>query len=398
MTLIIGVNIPRGMPKRSISSPSPNSLSIKKYYAPNIRNTKWRHYDGGHKNGISQPKLSYFFILFVAHVIRIAFVYSFKGGQVLFFVFSLTFWRKCLPDFSGNDHIRPSLNFFFDPPWIVWLYSKGAPYNISARKSQICVGKKLANAAWSSRSDQLVWNLNVAPALLSVLDYSPDTPCPIIETLQISFWECSPCTPGHCILLEGTVEVEVLLAPSDSAETSSCIGRHDDNFSHKSTRPLRLVLFTILLDLRQYPPQIPIPYMVAIRKKKIPNKNWNKEAARECYECVSLSTASYKAVLYVRAWRVLTGTRTERRASRTRLNATRTWTRGLFGSWRRRLRSSDSSSSKGVAAGWRGAAKRLRACRWLCACFCTIGKAVSVIDTFGMCVGRSTWPPLFPLI
>ena len=107
MTLILGVNIPRGMPKRSISSPSPNSLSIKKYYAPNIRNTKWRHYDGGHKNGISQPKLSYFFILFVAHVIRIAFVYSFKG-DVLFFVFFLYFLAKMSAGFSCKRPYTPT--------------------------------------------------------------------------------------------------------------------------------------------------------------------------------------------------------------------------------------------------------------------------------------------------
>ena len=37
--VILAVNIPRGITKRSISSPSPNSLSTKKYDVTNIRNT-----------------------------------------------------------------------------------------------------------------------------------------------------------------------------------------------------------------------------------------------------------------------------------------------------------------------------------------------------------------------
>ena len=65
MTLILGVNIPRGRTKRSMSSPSPNSLSIKKYDVPNIRNTYIVKISRGRtQNWISQPKLSFFFHLF----------------------------------------------------------------------------------------------------------------------------------------------------------------------------------------------------------------------------------------------------------------------------------------------------------------------------------------------
>ena len=62
---ILGVNIPRGMAKRSISSLSPNSLSAKRYSRVfMIRDTKSRGYDEGHKIPISDPSLSFSYLNF----------------------------------------------------------------------------------------------------------------------------------------------------------------------------------------------------------------------------------------------------------------------------------------------------------------------------------------------
>ena len=60
MTLILGVNIPWGMAKRSISSRSPNSLSIKRYEVHPIRDTKSRYFDERLEVLISQLNLSFF--------------------------------------------------------------------------------------------------------------------------------------------------------------------------------------------------------------------------------------------------------------------------------------------------------------------------------------------------
>ena len=58
---------------------------------------------GGTKTGFRSPNCRIFSFLF-QHVIRIAFVYSFKGGQVLFFVFFTYFFAKISAGFSGNDY------------------------------------------------------------------------------------------------------------------------------------------------------------------------------------------------------------------------------------------------------------------------------------------------------
>ena len=52
------------MEKRSISSLSPNSLSIKRYEVHMIRHTKLRYYDGRPKIPISQLNLSFFCLIF----------------------------------------------------------------------------------------------------------------------------------------------------------------------------------------------------------------------------------------------------------------------------------------------------------------------------------------------
>ena len=64
MALILGVNIPRSMTKRSISLPSPNLMSLMKYDVPDFRRTWGRCYNGGHKIWIAHPKLSFLLIGF----------------------------------------------------------------------------------------------------------------------------------------------------------------------------------------------------------------------------------------------------------------------------------------------------------------------------------------------
>ena len=95
--LILGVSTPQGMAKRSISSPSPNSLYIKKYDVPNICYTKSRCYqERDTRSGFPNPNYRFFSIFFL-HVIRIAFVYSFTGVKVNF-LFS--------PSLFGENVIR----------------------------------------------------------------------------------------------------------------------------------------------------------------------------------------------------------------------------------------------------------------------------------------------------
>ena len=149
MTLILGANIPRGMPKQSISSPSPNSLSIKKYDMPNIRFTKPRYYDRGHKNWISQPKYcSRIFSFLFQHVIRIAFVYSFKGVKFCFSCSSFTFLAKTSAGFLWEQPCTPT----FEKKKLTPFESFGCTLrelhtNFLLVKSQIFVGKKLVNTA-----------------------------------------------------------------------------------------------------------------------------------------------------------------------------------------------------------------------------------------------------------
>ena len=134
MKLILGVDIPRGMPKRSISSPSPSSLSIKKYDVPNFRSTKPRYHDRGDKNWISQPKLPYIFI-FVSARDSHRFRLQLQRGQVLFFVFFLYFFGENVGRvFVGTTMHAHLWKKKVDPLWIVWLYPQGAPYKFSARK------------------------------------------------------------------------------------------------------------------------------------------------------------------------------------------------------------------------------------------------------------------------
>ena len=67
-TLKLGVNTPKRMAKRSISSRSPNSCSGKRYRAHTIIYTNLRHYDERHKIRVSGSNFAIFDLNFL-HVI-----------------------------------------------------------------------------------------------------------------------------------------------------------------------------------------------------------------------------------------------------------------------------------------------------------------------------------------
>ena len=146
-------HIPRGMPKRLISSPSPNSLSIKKYDLPRIRNTKWRYY-GRTQNMNFPAQIIVFFFFFAArdsHCFRL----QLQRGCIVFRFFPLLFGENVGRVFMqttiyANLWKKESLTPFESFGTLRELHKK------TVRKSEICVGKKLANTAWSSWPDQLV--------------------------------------------------------------------------------------------------------------------------------------------------------------------------------------------------------------------------------------------------
>lgn len=109
MTLILGVNIPRGMAKRSISSPSPDSLSVKRYSAVMIRNTKLRCCDEGPKIPISQQ--SSFFASEIWHSVDNALAHGTSSCSFFFCrpFFHDAFGRKLRPEFSGTAKSPPHL-------------------------------------------------------------------------------------------------------------------------------------------------------------------------------------------------------------------------------------------------------------------------------------------------
>ena len=112
MTPSQGVNIPWGMAKRSISSPSPNSLSIKRYEVNMIRDTKLRYDDERPKILISQLNLSFFYLIFW-HVIRIALVYTLPRAHSFFDFFSRYFFAKMSTGFFlRQPQILPPCFFF----------------------------------------------------------------------------------------------------------------------------------------------------------------------------------------------------------------------------------------------------------------------------------------------
>ena len=87
MTLVLGMDVIWGKAERSISSRSPNSLSVKRYGVFMIRNTNSRHYDEQHKILICQPNFSALCLTFW-HVIRKALVEAHFAAH---FLFSLSF-------------------------------------------------------------------------------------------------------------------------------------------------------------------------------------------------------------------------------------------------------------------------------------------------------------------
>ena len=106
MILILGMNIPRGVPKGSISSPSPNSLSYQEiwraqYPQYNICNTMWRQYDGGHKNGIA---LLFFFHFFFSTWFASLSCTASKGVRFCFSFFSLLFGENV-----GRIFLEPAI-------------------------------------------------------------------------------------------------------------------------------------------------------------------------------------------------------------------------------------------------------------------------------------------------
>lgn len=91
MTLILGVGTPEGMSKLSISSLSPNSLSIKRSEVLMTCDAKLEYYEGRPKILISQLNFSYL-CLISSHVIRIALVCTSPGAPICFdFFFPVDF-------------------------------------------------------------------------------------------------------------------------------------------------------------------------------------------------------------------------------------------------------------------------------------------------------------------
>ena len=152
--------------RRSISSPSPNSLSAKSYGVRAILNTKLRYCDEQHKILISQL-CSSFFCLNVLHVIRIALVYT---APLVFFVltfFLVIFLPECLQGFSWNGHDPPPIPepkvFFF-----VLLWERCTSTQFSRRKSQNCVEKTPVSTATWLQLHQLVLVLLAAGVEITI--------------------------------------------------------------------------------------------------------------------------------------------------------------------------------------------------------------------------------------
>ena len=102
---------------------------------------------GGTKTGFRSPNCRIFSFLF-QHVIRIAFVYSFKGVKFCFSCSSFTFLAKTSAGFLWEQPCTPT----FEKKKLTPFESFGCTLrelhtNFLLVKSQIFVGKKLVNTA-----------------------------------------------------------------------------------------------------------------------------------------------------------------------------------------------------------------------------------------------------------
>ena len=160
MTLILGVNIPWGMTKQSISSPWPNSLSIRRYEVHMIRDTKSRYYAERPKILISQLNSSFFCLIF-SHVIRIALVYMLPVACV-----SSDFFPRVFAKMSTGFFLK--LPSFPHPPQqkkksqvIVSFYSWG--------KSTQLFRSKIAN--WVGKTPASTLVITAGPARIALRGY-----------------------------------------------------------------------------------------------------------------------------------------------------------------------------------------------------------------------------------
>lgn len=140
MALILGVNIPWGITKRSISLIYNNSLSIKQYDVHNIRNAKWRYYDEGHKIWIAQPKWSIFGLIVLTRDSHRFCLKLRRGSIVCVCFFSCCLAKMSTRFFSKRPYIyiyaRLRRKTKMESLRIVCLYSKEALHGVSDRQSQ----------------------------------------------------------------------------------------------------------------------------------------------------------------------------------------------------------------------------------------------------------------------
>ena len=102
--LILGLNIPWGMAKRSIPSLSPSSLLVKTYIVFMIPNPKWGCYNEGHKVTFCQPSFSLSYLIF-GHVI-------YMSKTKLFTVVCSSYCNYFHPLVSTQSHLcRPILDY-----------------------------------------------------------------------------------------------------------------------------------------------------------------------------------------------------------------------------------------------------------------------------------------------
>ena len=113
---------------------------------------------GDTKSGFPSP-ICRFFRFFFQHVIRIAFVYSFKGGQVFIFVFFRYFLAKTSTRFfSKRPHeYTPTFKKRSWPVWIIWLYSWGSSVHFFWSKFVSCPCEKVLSLIhiWRCRRSTL---------------------------------------------------------------------------------------------------------------------------------------------------------------------------------------------------------------------------------------------------
>ena len=146
MILKLGVNTPRCMAKRSISSPSPN-------YACCIRNIA--------RTRSPTPILvsgSYFqfSIWNFDNFIWSSFTQAWKRGPFIFFFFSCILFRPKHRQDLHRNHLNPppTTLFFRFHAWIVALCDEMSPHKISGWNSQNWTPKVHLSCAFDSRLDQ----------------------------------------------------------------------------------------------------------------------------------------------------------------------------------------------------------------------------------------------------